>query len=122
MTEWIKVTAIVRPYRVDTVCDALLDAGLIGITITDVDGRGQQLGYSTLRSGVWYQSRSHPKVQLETVIEADRLAEVLEILGRTARTGEMGDGKIWISAPISLWNIRTGKPEEESGTAPSQKI
>ncbi len=111
MTEWVKITAIVRPHRVDTVCDALLDAGLAGVTLTDVDGIGQQLGYSTLRSGVWYQSRSHPKVQLETVVEADRLAEIVRILLETARTGEMGDGKIWISAPMALWNIRTGNKE-----------
>jgi nitrogen regulatory protein P-II 1 len=110
---WVRITAILRPQRLDQVCDRLAELGVGGVTVTEVDGVGQQRGYSTLHSGVWYQSRSHPKVQIETVVEATHISSILALIRAEAATGEMGDGKIWIEPVVQFVSIRS-----ESATAP----
>ncbi|MEY2342710.1 P-II family nitrogen regulator [Acidithiobacillus sp. IBUN Pt1247-S3] len=110
-TSWVRVTAIVRPQRMDAVCDSLAELGVGGVTVSDVDGVGQQLGYSTLHSGAWYQSRSHPKVQIETIVEAKDAERVVSLITAKAATGEMGDGKIWLESVLGIVSIRA---EEEA--------
>jgi len=105
---WHRVTAIVRPHRLDAVCDALASLGVGGVTVTDVEGVGQQLGYSTLRSGTWYQSRSHPKVKIETIVANEHLEQVLTLIVQNARTGEAGDGKIWVEALVGFQSVGFG--------------
>ncbi|WP_308389080.1 P-II family nitrogen regulator [Acidithiobacillus sp. AMEEHan] len=108
---WIRVTAIVRPQRMDQVCDGLAELGVGGVTVSDVEGVGQQRGYSTLRSGAWYQSASHPKVQIETIIAVEDADQVLALITSNAATGEMGDGKIWLEPILRVVSIRA----EEGG-------
>ena len=105
-TSWVRVTAIVRPQRMDAVCDNLAELGVSGVTVIDVDGVGQQLGYSTLHSGAWYQSRSHPKVQVETIVKAEDVARVVSLITAKAATGEMGDGKVWLEPVLRIVAIR----------------
>ena len=109
-SSWVRITAIIRPQRMDQVCDALAVLGVSGVTVIDVDGIGQQLGYSTLRSGAWYQSRSHPKVQIETVVVEGQAGQVLALIREQAATGEMGDGKMWMEPVVGIVGIRA---EEE---------
>ena len=105
--DWVRITAILRPQRLDQVCDRLAELGVGGVTVTEVDGIGKQRGYSTLHSGVWYQSRSHPKVQIETVVEATHISPILALIRAEAATGEMGDGKIWIEPVLAVIPIRS---------------
>ncbi len=110
-SSWIRVTAIVRPQRMDQICDGLAELGVGGVTVSEVEGVGQQRGYSTLRSGAWYQSASHPKVQIETIVAVDDADRIVALVTSNAATGEMGDGKIWLEPVLQVVSIR-----EEDGS------
>ena len=102
------ITAIVKPFKLDDIKAALKEAGVTGMTVTEVQGFGRQAGHTEVYRGAEYTIDFVPKVRIEILAgeaEADRLAEVI---ADTARTGKIGDGKIWIEPVDRVIRIRTG--------------
>lgn len=108
-----KVEAIIRPSRLDAVKSALNMVGIKGMTITDVRGCGQQKGHIEHYRGSEYVVNLIPKVKIEIVIAEKDLEQVIEAIVEAARTGEIGDGKIFISDISGVVQVRTGKRGEE---------
>ena len=107
-----KIEAIIKPFKLDEVKEALHEVGVSGITVTEAKGFGRQKGHTELYRGAEYVVDFLPKVKLEVVVE-DGLAErVVEAIAAAARTGRIGDGKIFVSEVLDVVRIRTG----ESGT------
>ena len=106
-----KIEAIIRPFKLDDVKEALLEEGIHGLTITEVRGYGRQKGHKETYRGSEYQIEFVPKIKIEVVVE-ERLAEkTIDAILRTAKTGQVGDGKIFISDISDVIRIRT----DESG-------
>lgn len=103
------VTAIIKPHKVDEVKDALQAAGITGITVTEVKGFGRQGGHTETYRGAEYKIEFTPKVKLEIVVGTEQLATVTDTIQATANSGQIGDGKIWVTAIESLIRIRTGE-------------
>lgn len=103
------VVAIIKPYRLDAVKDALSEIGVQGLTVTDVRGVGRQKGHSEVYRGTEYQIDLIPKVRLEVAVPAAEVSKVLESIERTARTGKIGDGKIFVLGLDEVVRIRTGE-------------
>src|SRR5438046_5264922 len=104
-----KIECILRPERFEDVNAALEELGVIGITVTEVRGRGQQRGYVERYRGMEYQVRLLPKMKIEVVVPDEALERVVETITHAARTGEVGDGKIFISRIEDVVRIRTGE-------------
>lgn len=103
------VTAIIRPFKLDEVREALSSAGVSGITITEVKGFGRQKGHTELYRGAEYVVDFLPKVKIETAVPEDRLEVVIEAISQAARTGKTGDGKIFVTPIEQAIRIRTGE-------------
>jgi nitrogen regulatory protein P-II 1 len=104
-----KVEAVIKPFKLDDVKDALHDAGVSGITVTEVKGFGRQKGHTELYRGAEYVVDFLPKVKLEVIVD-DNLAErVVEAIATAARTGRIGDGKIFVTSIEEAMRIRTGE-------------
>ncbi len=103
------VVAIIKPYRLDAVKDALSEIGVQGLTVTDVRGVGRQKGHSEVYRGTEYQIDLIPKVRLDVAVSASEVGKVLETIERTARTGKIGDGKIFVLGLDEVVRIRTGE-------------
>ena len=103
------VTAIVKPHRLDEVKEALRDAGIEGLTTTDVEGFGRQRGHSEVYRGAEYQVDFVPKVRVEILCADDDAQGVIDAIVKAARTGKIGDGKIWITEAEQVIRIRTGE-------------
>ena len=103
-----KVEAIIKPFKLDDVKDALHDAGVSGITVTEVKGFGRQKGHTELYRGAEYVVDFLPKVKIEVVVEDDQVDRVTEAIEIAARTGRIGDGKIFVSSIEQAIRIRTG--------------
>ena len=106
------VTAILRPHQLDDVREALSDAGVTGITVTEVKGFGRQKGHTEMYRGAEYQVDFLPKVKLEIAISADQVDAVIEAISSSAKSdgeGKIGDGKIFISSLDEVVRIRTGE-------------
>jgi len=108
------ITAIIRPFKLDEVREALSEAGVSGITVTEVKGFGRQKGHTELYRGAEYVVDFLPKIKIETVITDDRLEAVLETLQQAATTGKLGDGKIFVSSVEQVIRIRTGETNESA--------
>jgi nitrogen regulatory protein PII len=108
------ITAIIRPFKLDEVREALSEAGVSGITVTEVKGFGRQKGHTELYRGAEYVVDFLPKIKIETVITDDRLDAVLEILQQSAATGKLGDGKIFVSNVEQVIRIRTGELDADA--------
>jgi len=109
-----KIEAIIRPFRIDDVREALGEIGVKGMTLTEVKGYGRQKGHTELYRGSEYQIDFLPKIKIEVVV-ADRLAEkVIETIVNAARTGQVGDGKIFISDVEDAVRVRTGESGEDA--------
>lgn len=106
------VTAIVKPFKFDEVKDALKDLGVQGMTVTESRGFGRQRGHTEVYRGAEYEIEFVPKVRIEVLVDDDLAARVVEIIATKARTGTIGDGKIWVTPATAVYRIRTG----ESGT------
>ena len=106
------VTAIIKPFKLDEVREALSDIGVQGITVTEVKGFGRQKGHTELYRGAEYVIDFLPKVKLETAVADDQVERVIEAIEAAARTGKIGDGKIFVAALEQVVRIRTG----ETGT------
>lgn len=103
------VTAIIRPHALDIVRTALQDAGVNGMTVAEVRGFGRQKGYPALYRGAEYNVAFQPKIQLELAVDDSQLEAVIEIITTQARTGQVGDGKIFVASLDSVARIRTGE-------------
>jgi len=103
-----KVEAVIKPFKLDDVKDALHDAGVSGITVTEVKGFGRQKGHTELYRGAEYVIDFLPKVKIEVVVEDGLVDNVVEAIAESARTGRIGDGKIFVSDIEQAVRIRTG--------------
>jgi nitrogen regulatory protein P-II 1 len=108
------VTAIVKPFVLDDVKDALKDIGVQGMTVTESRGFGRQRGHTEVFRGSEYQIDFVPKVRLEVLVDDAILDEVVDAIMRTARTGTIGDGKIWVTPADGVYRIRTGEAGSEA--------
>ncbi len=106
------VTAIIKPFKLDDVREALSDVGVNGITVTEVKGFGRQKGHTELYRGAEYVVDFLPKVKIEAAVSVDILDQVIEAISKAANTGKIGDGKIFVSNIEQTIRIRTG----ETGT------
>ncbi|MBU6316325.1 MAG: P-II family nitrogen regulator, partial [Acidobacteria bacterium] len=104
---------IIKPFKLDEVKDALKAAGVVGMTITEVRGFGRQGGHTETYRGAEYQIDFVPKTKVELVVDDDQTDRVVDLLVEAARSGKIGDGKVWVTPVESLVRIRTG----ESGSA-----
>jgi nitrogen regulatory protein P-II 1 len=103
------VTAIVKPHRLDEVKDALREIGVNGLTTTDVEGFGRQRGHTEVYRGAEYQVDFVPKVRVEVVVDDAEAHGVVDAIVKAARTGKIGDGKLWVTEVERLIRIRTGE-------------
>jgi nitrogen regulatory protein PII len=105
----ILVTAIVKPHALDPVREALSYAGIAGMTISEVKGFGRQRGHTEVYRGAEYKVDFVPKIKIEVLTAAEMADDVVEAIAKAARTGKIGDGKIWVTAVDSVTRIRTGE-------------
>lgn len=103
------VTAIVKPHRIDEVKEALRDIGVNGLTTTDVEGFGRQRGHTEVYRGAEYQVDFVPKVRIDVLVSEDDVAGVVDAIVKAARTGKIGDGKLWVTEVEHVIRIRTGE-------------
>ena len=103
------VTAIIKPFKLDDVRQALHEAGIAGITVTEVKGFGRQKGHTELYRGAEYNVDFLPKLKLETAVTDEMVELVVEAVQRSAATGKIGDGKIFVSSLEEVIRIRTGE-------------
>ena len=108
------IVAIVKPFRVDDVKDALKDLGVQGLTISDVQGFGRQRGHTEVYRGAEYTVDFLPKVRIEILVDDEDVERVAEKLMDTARTGKIGDGKVWVLPIDDVYRIRTGESGEDA--------
>ncbi len=103
------ITAIVKPFKLDDVKDALKDAGITGITVSEARGFGRQGGHTETYRGTEYKIEFVPKVRIEVVVDEGDVDRVVDAIRDSAATGKIGDGKIWISEVERIVRIRTGE-------------
>jgi nitrogen regulatory protein PII len=108
------VTAIIKPFKVDEVREALGDTGVAGVTVTEVKGFGRQRGHTELYRGAEYVVDFLPKCKIEVAVEDDRLERVLETIVAVANTGRIGDGKIFVTSLGHVVRIRTGETDSQA--------
>ena len=104
-----KIEAVIKPFKLDDVKEALNAIGVNGMTICEVKGFGRQRGHKEIYRGAEYQVDFIPKIQLRIVVDDDLAPRVIEIIKKTAKTGQIGDGKIFISTMEEAIRIRTGE-------------
>ena len=109
-----KIEAIVRPVKLDEIKDALSAAGILGITVSHVLGFGRQKGHTQIYRGQEVTSHLLPKIKLEIVIADEKAEEVIGIIVKNARTGQVGDGKIFVQNVDEVVRIRTGEQGEKA--------
>ncbi|HKI61658.1 MAG TPA: P-II family nitrogen regulator [Mariprofundaceae bacterium] len=109
-----KIEAIIKPFKLDDVKDALGEIGIDGMTVIEVKGHGRQKGHTELYRGAEYVVDFLPKVKVELVVTRDRVEEVIEVICKAASTGKVGDGKIFVSSVEQAIRIRTGERNEEA--------
>lgn len=108
------VTAIVKPHKVEEVKDGLQELGIEGLTLSEVKGYGRQRGHTEVYRGAEYQIDFVPKARLEVLVADDRVADVVDSIVKTARTGQVGDGKIFVTDVERIVRIRTGEEDAEA--------
>lgn len=109
-----KVEAIIRHFKLEDVKNALSERGIHGMTITEVRGFGRQKGHTEMYRGTEYAVDFVPKVKMEVVVADDRLQSVIDTIMRTAQTGQIGDGKIFVTSLHEVVRIRTGETGEQA--------
>ena len=108
------VSAIIKPYKLDEVREALGEIGVQGITVTEVKGFGRQRGHTELYRGAEYVVDFLPKVRLDIAVEDDRVDAAIETICNTARTGKIGDGKIFVLDIQQAMRVRTGETNDDA--------
>jgi len=109
-----KIEAIIKPFKLDDVKEALNEIGISGMTVSEVKGYGRQQGHTELYRGAEYIVDFLPKVKLEIVVAEEKADEVVEVIVENARTGKIGDGKIFVSSIEKVVRIRTGEEDKEA--------
>ena len=104
-----KIEAVIKPFKLDEVKEALQDAGVQGMTVLEAKGYGRQKGHSELYRGAEYVIDFLPKIKIEVVVSDDRVNSVVDAIQAAARTGKIGDGKIFITDVLDVIRIRTGE-------------
>ncbi|PKH04291.1 transcriptional regulator [Psychromonas sp. MB-3u-54] len=108
------LTAIIKPFKLDEVREAIMNAGIAGVTVSEVKGFGRQKGHTELYRGAEYQVDFLPKVKLEIAIKKEDVDRLVEAISAAANTGKVGDGKIFIQPLEQVVRIRTGELDEEA--------
>ncbi len=109
-----KIEAIIKPFKLDEVKEALQEVGLQGITVTEAKGFGRQKGHTELYRGAEYVVDFLPKVKIEIVLQDDMVEQAVDAIQQSAKTGRIGDGKIFISGVEEVIRIRTGETGQEA--------
>lgn len=109
-----KIDAIIKPFKLDEVKEALNEIGIQGITVSEVKGFGRQKGHTELYRGAEYVVDFIPKIKLEIIVADDILQKVIETIERSAKTGRIGDGKIFVTPVEAVVRIRTGETGEDA--------
>jgi nitrogen regulatory protein P-II 1 len=108
------ITAVVKPFKADEVKDALKGAGVQGMTVTEAQGFGRQGGHTEVYRGTEYTIDFVPKTRIELVVEDESVTRVVDAIVNAARTGKIGDGKVWVSDVGQLTRIRTGERDADA--------
>ncbi|MFG1495606.1 P-II family nitrogen regulator [Saccharospirillum sp. HFRX-1] len=108
------VTAIIKPFKLDDVREALSEVGVQGITVTEVKGFGRQKGHTELYRGAEYVVDFLPKIKVEVATDDNKLEAVIDAISKSANTGKIGDGKIFVAALEQVIRIRTGETGEDA--------
>jgi nitrogen regulatory protein P-II 1 len=108
------VEAIIRHFKLDDVKNALTERGIVGMTVTEVRGFGRQKGHTEMYRGTEYQVDFVPKIKVEVVVADDKLRTVLDTIVRAAQTGQVGDGKMFVSELCDVVRIRTGESGQDA--------
>jgi len=103
------ITAIIKPFKLDDVKDALKSAGMQGITVSEVQGFGRQRGHTEVYRGAEYEIDFVPKVRIEILVEDAEVDGLVAAIMESARTGKIGDGKVWVTTIDSVYRVRTGE-------------
>ena len=109
-----KIEVIIKPFKLEDVKDALSEMGITGMTVSDVKGYGRQQGHSELYRGAEYVVDFIPKIKVDLVVEASQVDSTIELIANAAKTGKIGDGKIFVSNVEKVVRIRTGETDEEA--------
>ncbi len=109
-----KIEAIIKPFKLEDVKDALADIGITGMTVSEVKGYGRQKGHSELYRGAEYVVDFIPKVKMEMIVATEQVDTVVNTIVEAARTGKIGDGKIFVSDIDKIIRIRTGETDNEA--------
>ena len=109
-----KIEAVIKPLKLEDVKDALTEAGITGMTVSDVKGYGRQQGHSELYRGAEYVVDFLPKIKLELIVAEADVDSTIKLITDSAKTGKIGDGKIFVSAIEKIVRIRTGEEDEEA--------
>ncbi len=107
-----KIEAIIKPFKLDEVCEALNEIGVSGLTVTEVKGFGRQKGHTELYRGAEYVVDFLPKIKIEIVVAEALVDSIIETIVNVARTGKIGDGKIFVTSIEQVVRIRTGESNE----------
>ena len=108
------VTAIIKPFKLQEVREALVNAGIEGLTITEVKGYGRQKGHTEMYRGAEYTVDTLPKIKLEILVNDEKVSDVTDAVVKSANTGKIGDGKIFITNVDQIIRIRTGETNNEA--------
>ncbi|WP_063286453.1 MULTISPECIES: P-II family nitrogen regulator [unclassified Pseudovibrio] len=108
------IMAIIKPFKLDEVRDALTTLGIQGLTVTEVKGYGRQKGHTEIYRGTEYAVTFLPKLKVEVAVAADMVDKVVEAIGSAAKTGQIGDGKIFVYSIDQVVRIRTGEADAEA--------
>lgn len=108
------VTAIIKPFKLQEVREALVSAGIEGLTITEVKGYGRQKGHTEMYRGAEYSVDTLPKIKLEILVSEEQLETATDTITKTAQTGKIGDGKIFVTGVEQVTRIRTGETGSEA--------
>ncbi|MEC5387766.1 P-II family nitrogen regulator [Uliginosibacterium sp. H3] len=109
-----KIEAVIKPFKLDEVREALSEVGITGLTVTEVKGFGRQKGHTELYRGAEYVVDFLPKIKVEVIVPDSIVEQAIEAIIKSARTGKIGDGKIFVSSVEQVIRIRTGETGEEA--------
>lgn len=109
-----KVEAIIKPFKLDEVKEALNEIGIQGITVSEVKGFGRQKGHTELYRGAEYVVDFIPKIKMEIIVKDDMVSQVVDVIAEAARTGRIGDGKIFVTPVDEVVRIRTGERGDDA--------
>ena len=109
-----KVEIIIKPFKLDAVKAALNDIGIKGMTLSEVKGYGRQKGHKEIYRGAEYQVDFLPKIKMEIIVDSDQVEKVIEVVVEAARTGKIGDGKIFVLPVEQVVRVRTGETDSHA--------